>query len=574
MADHFREFVDDVIKKAKQFKNVPMLCRVAQILDTLASRETKDAAVQTERHLVVNFGNREDTLKAPSSGEKGKVPMEARRFLRSRAPSVDSRVPVVAVKKVIALPTIKEPRQATKSPAPKSPRPSGAHEPAGDEGEKGLLRELVATLKEQLAQARKEKELSDRTSEQLREEVAALNAAVRGLREHMDRWTAETKAKEAELDRLWKELAAEKAFSEFKESQPVQAALNMGQTAWQKEREWQRHQQAQLKKKNKPEKGSAERAQEPPRPQRQPGVGLVAASTTGQGGEWRDVVTGRSRGATGDRALRQQQQQQQQQRAQQADRRHRLPKRRPDAILVVPAPGVSYIEMETKDAAAQTVSAEVMNRTPPPAVRAPSVQQCTMETQTEEPGFNTQTRKGRVPKGPTGEVAATAKKQQSKLAAKKAKKTPQTGKAGGAKEGSVKTPTRVKPSKPVEVATTATYSEMLRGLQADPLLKEVGENVLQTRRAGDGALLLSLKSGADVQAMLAPLSKALEGKATLKAIEPMMTVEIRDIDQDSTAEVVSEALAEIKVDVSPANLPIQNVVTVTEYDFVAAVVEH
>uniref|UniRef100_A0A182Q430 Uncharacterized protein n=1 Tax=Anopheles farauti TaxID=69004 RepID=A0A182Q430_9DIPT len=95
---------------------------------------------------------------------------------------------------------------------------------------------------------------------------------------------------------------------------------------------------------------------------------------------------------------------------------------------------------------------------------------------------------------------------------------------------------------------------MLRGLQADPLLKEVGENVLQTRRAGDGALLLSLKNGADVQAMIAPLSKALEGKATLKTIEPMMTVEIRDIDLDSSAEEVSDAFAQLKVDVQPSNI--------------------
>uniref|UniRef100_A0A182QLZ3 Uncharacterized protein n=1 Tax=Anopheles farauti TaxID=69004 RepID=A0A182QLZ3_9DIPT len=193
---------------------------------------------------------------------------------------------------------------------------------------------------------------------------------------------------------------------------------------------------------------------------------------------------------------------------------------------------------------------------------ASEVQRCTIETQTEEDGFSTQTKKGRVPK----ERAAARKVKQpvakqpkkptaaSKAKAKKKEALPASEK-GGAKgpiakpEGFKKSkrpkfrPSVIKVSAVGEVGTK-TYAEMLTGMQEDPDLKGVGSNITRTRRAGDGALLLNVKKGADVRELLAPLRSKLENKATVTAMEPMVTVECRDLDQGATPDQVVRAMLE------------------------------
>uniref|UniRef100_A0A182R0X7 Uncharacterized protein n=1 Tax=Anopheles farauti TaxID=69004 RepID=A0A182R0X7_9DIPT len=98
---------------------------------------------------------------------------------------------------------------------------------------------------------------------------------------------------------------------------------------------------------------------------------------------------------------------------------------------------------------------------------------------------------------------------------------------------------------------TKTYVEMLTGMQEDPALSGVGSNIVRTRRAGEGALLLNVKKDADVRELLAPLRSKLGGKATVTAMEPMVTVECRDLDQDATPDQVARAmLKQHQVDVS------------------------
>uniref|UniRef100_A0A182Q483 Uncharacterized protein n=1 Tax=Anopheles farauti TaxID=69004 RepID=A0A182Q483_9DIPT len=160
------------------------------------------------------------------------------------------------------------------------------------------------------------------------------------------------------------------------------------------------------------------------------------------------------------------------------------------------------------------------------------VQRCTSETQTEEDGFSTQTKKGRVPKEraaakevkqlvakqpkkPTAAPKAKAKKKEALPASEKGgSKGPTAKPEGSKKRRRPKARLSVTKVSAVGDVGTRTHAKMLLGLQEDPALKELGFKVVQTRRAGDGALLLNIKKDADVQALrtTAPLRSKLEGK--------------------------------------------------------------
>uniref|UniRef100_A0A182QKJ5 Uncharacterized protein n=1 Tax=Anopheles farauti TaxID=69004 RepID=A0A182QKJ5_9DIPT len=150
----------------------------------------------------------------------------------------------------------------------------------------------------------------------------------------------------------------------------------------------------------------------------------------------------------------------------------------------------------------------------PMKARASVVQRCTIETQTEAGGFSTQTKKGRVPKerAATKEINQQVAKQPKKLIA-------------------LRRPRLRRPKARLSVIKISAVGE-------------VESNIVRTRRAGDEALLLNVKKGADVRELLASFRSKLEGKTTVTTMEPMVTVECRDLDQDATPDQVARAMLE------------------------------
>uniref|UniRef100_A0A182QCN8 Uncharacterized protein n=1 Tax=Anopheles farauti TaxID=69004 RepID=A0A182QCN8_9DIPT len=195
-------------------------------------------------------------------------------------------------------------------------------------------------------------------------------------------------------------------------------------------------------------------------------------------------------------------------------------------LLKVGAALVRAVDVET--AGTQTEETE-LGEARPLKSDASVVQRCTIGTQTEEDGFSTQTKKGRVPKErAAAEVVKqpAAKKPKKPTAAPKAKakkKEALPASEKGVAKGPIAKPescTKRKRPKPrpsvIKVSAvgevgTKTYVELLTRMQEDPALKGVGSNIVRTRRAGDGALLLNVKKGADVRELTPPKQAGEQG---------------------------------------------------------------
>uniref|UniRef100_A0A182Q7I8 CCHC-type domain-containing protein n=1 Tax=Anopheles farauti TaxID=69004 RepID=A0A182Q7I8_9DIPT len=136
---------------------------------------------------------------------------------------------------------------------------------------------------------------------------------------------------------------------------------------------------------------------------------------------------------------------------------------------------------------------------------------------TKEDGFSTQTKKGRVPKERT---AAEVVKQP---AAKKPKK-----------------PTAA-PKAKVKKKEALPASE--KGVAKGPIAKPEGCTKRKRPKPRPSVIKVSaVGEGADVRELLAPLRSKLESKATVTAMEPIVTVECRDLDQGATPDQVARAM--------------------------------
>uniref|UniRef100_A0A182QLW2 Uncharacterized protein n=1 Tax=Anopheles farauti TaxID=69004 RepID=A0A182QLW2_9DIPT len=269
--------------------------------------------------------------------------MVPQRFLRSsRAAPTETRLPTT---KRSSLRSIKK----AKVGVAKLPEPSGSADVETADTEKTLLRELVETLRQQLASSQKEKELADRTMEKMLAELDDLNGMIAGLKEALHRRDKKATETAVEMERLRKEFATEKAYTEFYSSRQVQEKVAMTAGAYAKEREWQRHQQGKLRatasRKPQPKTlPAASQSQEQPRPQQHQEANAAVGER--QEPKWSEVVARRTPPSCPHHQQQEQlQQQQRREQIQQERKRQRLPRRRPDAVLVIPAPGVSYMEM-------------------------------------------------------------------------------------------------------------------------------------------------------------------------------------------------------------------------------------
>uniref|UniRef100_A0A182QCP4 Uncharacterized protein n=1 Tax=Anopheles farauti TaxID=69004 RepID=A0A182QCP4_9DIPT len=93
----------------------------------------------------------------------------------------------------------------------KLPEPSGFADVETADTEKTLLRELVETLRQQLASSQKENKLLDRAMEKMLAELDERNGMIVGLKEELNRHDKEVAERAVEMERLRKELATEKA---------------------------------------------------------------------------------------------------------------------------------------------------------------------------------------------------------------------------------------------------------------------------------------------------------------------------------------------------------------------------
>ena len=88
-----------------------------------------------------------------------------------------------------------------------------------------------------------------------------------------------------------------------------------------------------------------------------------------------------------------------------------------------------------------------------------------------------------------------------------------------------------------------TYADILKQMKSDPSLKDVGEEVANVRRNAAGNLLLELRKSATAIAVSEAITKNLGEAASVVPRRKETTLEIRDLDELTTAVEVGEALA-------------------------------
>lgn len=138
---------------------------------------------------------------------------------------------------------------------------------------------------------------------------------------------------------------------------------------------------------------------------------------------------------------------------------------------------------------------------------------------------------------------------------KQAKAANQASEAEKASRSRTKTKEDPKPKKArkqraealvVEVPEGVSHAEMIRKAKSDGSLKDMGENMARIRRTQKGDLLFELKRDPNVKSAAYKdlLESALGGGAKVRALSQMVTIQIRDLEETTTAEQVSEALNE------------------------------
>lgn len=108
-------------------------------------------------------------------------------------------------------------------------------------------------------------------------------------------------------------------------------------------------------------------------------------------------------------------------------------------------------------------------------------------------------------------------------------------------------PKRVKPDA-IVIATEnkATYADILRKVKADPKLSELGKNVTRIRRTNNGGLLLQLRgSNSHTEDFSGAIGELLGESASVRTLKERKTLVIKDIDEITEKEDVSEALQKL-----------------------------
>lgn len=104
----------------------------------------------------------------------------------------------------------------------------------------------------------------------------------------------------------------------------------------------------------------------------------------------------------------------------------------------------------------------------------------------------------------------------------------------------------------VEASDKTTYAALLRKVREDPDLKELGENVVKTRRTQKGEMIFELKKDPAVKSLdyRELVAKSLGSDANVRALSQEVVIECRDLDAVTTEEELRFALTEqCKLDV-------------------------
>lgn len=98
----------------------------------------------------------------------------------------------------------------------------------------------------------------------------------------------------------------------------------------------------------------------------------------------------------------------------------------------------------------------------------------------------------------------------------------------------------------VEANDKTTYAALLRKVREDPELKELGENVVKTRRTQKGEMLFELKKDPSIKssAFKELVEKSLGSEANVRALSQETVVECRDLDEITTVDELRDALNE------------------------------
>lgn len=118
----------------------------------------------------------------------------------------------------------------------------------------------------------------------------------------------------------------------------------------------------------------------------------------------------------------------------------------------------------------------------------------------------------------------------------------------GEQKAKEKPPPRQKPPKTdavlVKAKDASTYVELLKKIREDPELRDLGENMLRSRRTQKGEMLFELKEDptVDSSTIQGLVAKSLGEQVEVKALCPEMVIECRDLDELTTVEELGGVL--------------------------------
>lgn len=109
----------------------------------------------------------------------------------------------------------------------------------------------------------------------------------------------------------------------------------------------------------------------------------------------------------------------------------------------------------------------------------------------------------------------------------------------------------------VEVTSGMTYAALLNQVKNDPELKELGDNVIKTRRTQKGDMLFELKRDSAIKSITCKqlIEKSLGQALKVKTLIQETVVECRNLDETTTVDELQEALkVQLKLDEEPMSI--------------------
>ena len=96
----------------------------------------------------------------------------------------------------------------------------------------------------------------------------------------------------------------------------------------------------------------------------------------------------------------------------------------------------------------------------------------------------------------------------------------------------------------VKANDAKTYAALLKKVREDPELRDLGANVVRTRRTQKGEMLFELKKNSvvDSSTMQERIAKSLGGEAEVKSLSPVTTILCKDLDEITSTEELSNVL--------------------------------